>query len=549
MSNIPAKDVATRARRSHNGMSRLVRMAGAADRHEHMCAIYSGSSDLLRNCIGLARHGVVAGLKNLLIFDGVTARAIGAPLGQALARQFTLTAADELFEFNTAPISIATIIRKLEELGNGAVAEGYNGLFVLHDMSWMLEAPSGLANHGELEAALHELVDTAPVSIACLYNRLVFPANMLLDALRTHSEVYENGQVRTNPHFLPPTVFLSGDPQQKVDWWLTTLHDCPPADGEIASAGKRRGPQAAAPVQPERPAQTRPRAVPARPFAVFAGRRAGGGKDEAEGLKRWKIRCLGDVRIYSHDGRQIEWNRGSGATFKTKTLFAYLFQKGPAGASVEETADLLWPEASDLNQSLNRLYHTVHCLRMALSPELTSSRDSPYVVSRNRRYSLVLPEGTWIDVPVFEQFCRQGEKLLQAGDLDQSLVCHLAAERLYTGSLFEDIPVEYIEDPERDWCWSKRFWLEEIHLKMLTNLATIYRQRNDLKLALHYCERVLKADPCLENAHREAMRVYHLIGRRDALERQFRMCRESLKRFEDRPPSTETTALARELMK
>ena len=41
----------------------------------------------------------------------------------------------------------------------------------------------------------------------------------------------------------------------------------------------------------------------------------------------------------------MQWNVANGATTKTKTLFAYLLHCGVKGASAEEIADLLWPQA------------------------------------------------------------------------------------------------------------------------------------------------------------------------------------------------------------
>jgi two-component SAPR family response regulator len=117
--------------------------------------------------------------------------------------------------------------------------------------------------------------------------------------------------------------------------------------------------------------------------------------------------------------------------------------KRPPG---KEIADLLWPQADSLSKSLNRLYHTIHCLRMALSPDLKCSRTSPYVIGHDHHYHLLLPEGTWVDVPTFEQFCRRAEKLLKADQLEEALACYVSAERLYTGSLLSDIPVEYAEN-------------------------------------------------------------------------------------------------------
>ncbi len=94
-----------------------------------------------------------------------------------------------------------------------------------------------------------------------------------------------------------------------------------------------------------------------------------------------------------------------GATHKTKTLFAYLLYRGKKGAAGEEIADLLWPEAGSMEQSLNRLYHAIHCRRMALSPALSSSRESPFVIKDDQRYFLAMPEDTWVDIPVFEELC------------------------------------------------------------------------------------------------------------------------------------------------
>lgn len=517
--------------------------------YDHICVLYEGDDDLDCKFKMLVGDAVSAGLRWIDFASAGMPPTGGARLADDVRSSGSEIDSSALFDLNGPPICISGVIEKLRGLGAQAVSDGYRGLLVLIDMSWMIESPSGLANHGELEAALHRLATSAPIRIASLYNRAIFPAKILLDALRTHATVLDDRAACSNPHFLPPEVYLSGNAEQKLERWLLTLRGW---SAGLANANSRAD---------ENEASIVPVNVNGASLGVSNADHAGNRSRKGDAhkmvtksapavlaLKRWNVRCLGDLRVYRHDDQPIAWNRCGGATYKTKTVFAFLLQKGAQGASVEEIADLLWPAAIDLTQSLNRLYHTIHCLRLALSPDLSSSRNSPYVVSRNRRYYLMLPEGTWIDVPVFEQFCRQGEKLLNAGDVDQSLVCHMAAERLYTGSLFSDVPVEYVENREIDWCWSQRFWLERIYLKMLTYMAIICRRRDDQKAALQYCERVLKIDPCAENAHQEAMRIYRDAGRTDAIERQFRLCRESLKRFEDRQPSASTITLARELM-
>lgn len=515
--------------------------------HNHLCVFYHDNKDLSRTCVALAQSGIAAGFRCLCVFNSAVSSNIAVLFGNAAPESGSVISAEELMGLRSSPVAISAAVKALQDRSEQACADGYRGLFVLIDMSWMLAAPSGLANQVELEAALHELGHASSVRIVCLYSRSLFPANILLDALRTHAAVFGDDACRDNPYFVPPAIFLSGDTQRELDWRLAVL--CGP--NSVVAPSDSTAKVTKLPCTKALDSRRKEVRERAGGGPICAGGSIVHSADTAlveGGVNRWKIRCLGDLRVYRHDGSAVEWNRCSGATYKTKTLFAYLLEKGSKGASVEETADLLWPEAKDFDQSLNRLYHTVHCLRMALSPKLSSSRDSPYVVSRMKRYYLMLPEATWIDVPMFEQFCRQGEKLLNSGDLEQSLYCHHAAERLYTGSLFADIPPEYVEDRDRDWCWTRRFWLEAIYLKMLTYMVTIHRRRGDAKLALQYCERVLKIDPCSERAHQEAMLTYHLIGRKDALERQYRLCRESLKRYEERQPSMGTVSLARQLM-
>ena len=441
------------------------------------------------------------------------------------------------------PVKVRAVVSRLAEQASAAAAEGDSGLLAVIDMGWLLNTPSGIAHHTEFEASLDAAIHDWPIGFVCLYNQPIFPDSMIIDALQTHRFVASAAGQRRNPHFLPPEAFLSGDPAAKLQCWLSNLGPAVAEDWRRALSQLGGGP--------------RPGASPSTLFSILPGgraRRREAGSDPLAGLdivpaprQRWKIRCFGNLRIYREDGTPVRWNVVSGATVKTKTLFAFLLNRGPRGASGEEIADLLWPEAQSSSQSLNRLYHTVHCLRMALSPELTSSRESPYVVGHDHRYYLALPEGTWVDVPVFEEFARRGEKLLHAGNLEESLACHLAAEKLYTGSLFADVPVQYAENMDNDWCWSRRYWLEEIYVKMLTYTATLYRRLGDSERAVAYAERVLDIDPCFEPAHQEIMRAFHSTGRRDALERQYRLCCGALKRYEERAPSPDTRVLFRQL--
>jgi two-component SAPR family response regulator len=245
----------------------------------------------------------------------------------------------------------------------------------------------------------------------------------------------------------------------------------------------------------------------------------------------------------------VKWDAPGGATRKTKTLFAYLLQKGGKGGETDELADLLWPGADSIEAARNRLYHTVRCLRQALTPSSGHCETARFVLRDGPRYVLAPPEGSWLDISTFEQLCRQSQFHINARATEEALICLQAADRLYTGDLFEDIPAVYADDSERDWCWSKRYWLRDMFFKVQRDAARIYRERQDYSTALAHCNKALAIDPLCEMAHEEAMKVFFAQGRREAVDRQYKLYLESLGRFDDRPKSATLAATYQELQR
>jgi two-component SAPR family response regulator len=430
------------------------------------------------------------------------------------------------------PISFREILRRLKVrlagCGNGEGAR----LLLAVDMSWGLHTPSATANFASWMAVAEELASQPGVSVVSLYNRRLLIDEQLLAALRGHPGILTASGIVANPHWLPARLLMQGTLRQQVDHWLgaiaPALAEAPPTDIHAA--------EGADPMWLLRRSAEEPAA-------------------NLDSHERWKIRCFGRLRIYRNDGSQVDWEVAGGATRKTKTLFAYLLQKGGHGASTEELSDLLWPEAENTEAARNRLYHTVKCLRDALepgpapNPARRGGRGRPSCILRDgSRYVLALPERSWLDIPTFEQLCRQSQGHIAAGAGDEALICLRAADRLYTGDLFEDIPSEYADDGERDWCWSKRYWLREMLFKVHRDAARIYRERKDYSAALAHCQKALAIDPLCEMAHEEAMHVFHAQGRREAVDRQYRLYVNSLTHFDDRPQSAALRSTYRSLV-
>jgi len=501
-------------------------------RGDHLCLFYQRLVELWPLAAAFARGGLASGEQCLCVteeYDPDTLlsalRDHGLPV--PAPTQLLIRTADEI-GLTANPFSVGQAVSAWQLLAESAIAAGHKGLRLVVDMSWILRNPSSLARLAEYEARAEQCFSAASITALCYYNQQRFPEEILLDALRTHPAAAVEGRIRENQFYIPPDIFLRQDRRAQFYWHLRQLD---PSRRTTLDGAESAPPAKASPWE----AATRRRPIP----LVAADNHP----PEDPANWRWQVYCLGKLRVQRHDGAFVNWNAAKGATKKIKTLFAYLLQRGKTGASAEQLADLLWPDEPDRHKTMGRLYHTIHALRLALEPGLTSGRDSRYLSIREGQCFLRLPDETWLDVEAFEQFCYRGERLLEAGDDDNALACYLAADKLYTGDLLADIPLIYAERTDDDWCWSRRYWMQEMYLKLLVGLAGIHRRRGATEEVLACARRALALDPCNEIGHREMMLSLHLAGRPDALERHYQICREALRRHEGRPPESETVRL------
>jgi len=426
--------------------------------------------------------------------------------------------------FLRVPISFSEVATRIEAWIASSAQTG-EAILAL-DMSWGLETNSATANFENWPALAETLANRSELSVASLYNRRVLIDEQLLLALRGHPHILTSRGVVDNPHWLPSRLQLRGTLREQVDFWLAAISP----DLQLATS-----------------AAALHAAEGADPMWLLRRSAEGPATASLDSRDRWKIRCFGRLRIYRNDGSQVNWDAPGGATRKTKTLFAYLLQKGGHGAATDDLADLLWPNAEDAETACNRLYHTVRYLRLVLGQTDGPASDRTYVRRDGSRYVLVPPEHSWLDISTYEQLCRQSQGHIKAGASDEALICLQAADRLYTGDLFEDIPAEYADNSERDWCWSKRYWLRDMFFKVQRDVARIYRERKEYSAALAHCQKALAIDPLCEMAHAEAMQVFSAQGRREAIDRQFKLYLNSLTHFDDRQNSASLRDLHRKL--
>ena len=101
----------------------------------------------------------------------------------------------------------------------------------------------------------------------------------------------------------------------------------------------------------------------------------------------------------------------------------------------------------------------------------------------------------------------------------------------------------YLSDVEGSWVIPIREALWREFTVSVASLSKLFLEDNHNDKVLEYSQIVLALDPCLEEAHRLAMRAYAAKGDRAGLVRQFERCQKALQDEIDAPPSPQTITL------
>ncbi|MFQ5855177.1 MAG: BTAD domain-containing putative transcriptional regulator [Anaerolineae bacterium] len=266
-----------------------------------------------------------------------------------------------------------------------------------------------------------------------------------------------------------------------------------------------------------------------------------------EGLR---VFCLGSFRVYrgSEEIREDDWGRGRGPTQKIKAMFAYLLSQEKRGVRRETLTDFLWPEQIDYDRAGASFHLALYCLRRALEPDLKSGADSSYIRYTRGRYRFDPAEPYWIDVDVFENYCRRAQDCDRGGDPEAAMVYWGMALDVYGGDYMAGIDVAYTHNRIYDWCMPRRHRLRELYLTALLEMARYYRNTEEYGSCVRFARQAMEVEPALEPAHRIAMQCLVGGGQLESAIRQYRMCETELAQHENRTPSMQTRLLYEQLI-
>ncbi|MBV7410675.1 BTAD domain-containing putative transcriptional regulator [Maritimibacter sp. DP1N21-5] len=390
---------------------------------------------------------------------------------------------------DTIPLDSDATIDRLR----AAIAALEGPTAVIVDMGWGLDALHGADSYETWGSITEVLSLELGMPFMSLYNKELMIEDQMQAAFRAHRQFLAPSGLYENPFWMPPDLVRDGTLDEQLGFMLgRVVPDF--AGGRLFEHTEREAARGATPDWLEKDREQATLSV---------------------GGARWQIHCLGRLRVLVGQNREVDWQVPGSAPKKTRTLFAYLLQSGEKGAHADRIGELLWPRGGSEQQKRARLHHTVAMLRRALGDQDAVLRQGDY-------YRLNAPVGSWLDITSFEQLCRRGFSLARHGEREAALRIYFAAERLYGGDLFEDLPQDYVENDHDDWCMPRRIWLRDMAVRHQYDFSNVLRQSGRLGEALEHVLKALAIDPTSEAAHCEALRVYFAQGRIEAMHRHYR---------------------------
>ncbi|MCH8814923.1 MAG: AAA family ATPase [Chloroflexi bacterium] len=239
-----------------------------------------------------------------------------------------------------------------------------------------------------------------------------------------------------------------------------------------------------------------------------------------------RIYLLGHFEVRLGDELIIDssWSRG-----KAAALLKLLAVQKDRALHREQVFDTLWPQL-DPSAAANNLRKNLHYLRS----EFSGHGDGNSLLAAKREILELSPD-VWLDIDAFSHEAAAARKARSNPSTYERALA------LYAGDLLP-------EDIYADWTRPRREALRSLYNDLLAEIGDLYEADGQAIAAEDRLRELLAADPLREDAHRSLMRILARVGKRERSLRQYRSCRDVLKRELGIDLSVETEALYKDIL-
>ncbi len=265
-----------------------------------------------------------------------------------------------------------------------------------------------------------------------------------------------------------------------------------------------------------------------RVMGLFASRE---GSNQAPPLSLY---AFGKFRVFA-GGREVEDKNWK--TRKSKYLFAYLALHSGRDVPDERLMDIFWPETPP-EKARQSLYAALSHMRKALEAVVPGEADR-VVLARKGFYRFNVDRSFFLDVSEFERQAELGATRQAEDRMEEAVAAFQKAESLYAG--------EFMEGYYGDWAIYQRDELQMRYLDLLESLMDYFFEKERFEVSNDYAGRILKVDPCHQEAHLALMRAFVAQGRPELAARQYQQCAQVMKDELNISPSPEMSELFLEI--
>gem|GEM_PF-6273638 len=212
--------------------------------HSHVCLLYTDPAERWDVLVPFVRGGLVAGQRFLYIVAessrGEVAEALlegGIDVDGTVRSGALRIVGKESTYLSGGCFDPQRMLDGLEAATTAALADGYSGLRVSGEMTWMLADEPSVDRAFEYESRLNRFFPRHAALAICQYRVGAFAASYLLQAIRTHPTVIIDGKVCENPYYVPPLDDpRDGSDKAEVDRILDCLRERRDYEDRLESA-------------------------------------------------------------------------------------------------------------------------------------------------------------------------------------------------------------------------------------------------------------------------------------------------------------------------
>lgn len=178
---------------------------------DHICAFYNGGENSLNDIVvDFVSKGLQAGNKCICFIDNPSPVRDRIP-GELMRKDDILQIfTEEEGYLPEGQFSTESFLRGMEATVKGTLSEGYERLWLIGDTTVVVRKAIDLKAWFATESEVSEFAPRYPQFIMCLYNLDLYDGETVMYVLRTHTRIFVNGLIITNPYYIPKRQFLGG---------------------------------------------------------------------------------------------------------------------------------------------------------------------------------------------------------------------------------------------------------------------------------------------------------------------------------------------------